>query len=282
MGARIFGSILEGAFMFVSHKTLLVVFLTFSYSVAHAGAWTLEQGSGYNKVAVNVFSADDTFGTGQAGFEEFNDITVNYYAEYGVTDRLTFIGQVPLRRSRNEAVDSRTDNAGVGDIDLGFKYRLVDASWVVSAAALYKAPFLYDEDDDLPLGNGQSDLEFRLLLGKSLHPYGYIGIEAAYRFRAESPSDERRYLFEYGFDLTKNVYLRAKLDIIQAVDSTDVLIADDGNPNFPNAFDLTRAEYSAGYKFNDKTGIEFTFTDAISGDNILDGDTYQLGFVYSF
>ncbi len=249
-------------------------------STTYAGAWTLEQGKVYNKLAVNYFEADDTFGQGQAGFEEFSDFTLNYYVEAGITDRLTFIGQVPLRRSTNEVVGDSTDNSGIGDVDLGLRYNFINSGWVFSGQALYKAPFLYDEDDDLPLGNGQSDFEFRLLLGRSLYPYGYFGVEAAYRFRAEEPSDEIRYLVEYGFDLTSKTYLRAKLDIIEAVDDTDVLITTDGNPQFPNAFDLTRYEASAGYKINDKSSFEVTYTGSISGDNILDGDAIQIGFVY--
>ena len=249
--------------------------------VTFAGAWTLEKGKVYNKLAVNYFEADETFGTGQDGFEEFTDFTLNYYVEAGITDRLTFISQVPLRRSTNEVVGDRTDNTGIGDIDLGLRYNFVNSGWVFSGQALYKAPFLYDEDDDLPLGNGQSDFEFRLLLGRSLYPYGYFGVEAAYRFRAEDPSDEIRYLVEYGFDLTSKAYLRAKLDIIDAVDDTDVIVSD-GSPQFPNAFDLTRYEASAGYKFNDQSSFEVTYTGSISGDNILDGDAIQIGWVYQF
>lgn len=259
---------------------LTTVLLSFC-QLGYTGAWTLEQGTGYNKIAVNVFQADEQFGIGQEGFEEFNDVTVNYYAEYGLTDKLTFIGQLPLRRSRNETVDFITETTGIGDVDLGLRYNLLNEKWVFSTQFLYKAPFLYDEDEELPLGNGQSDLEVRFQLGKSLHPYGYFGLEAAYRFRAEDPSDEFRYLAEYGFDLTKSIYLRTKLDVIQAVDSTDVVIGTEGNPNFPDAFDLGKVELSAGYKFSDKTSVEFTFTESIFGENILDGDTFQFGFVFA-
>ena len=250
-------------------------------SHALAGAWTLEEGKIYNKVAANFFTSDDTFGTGAEGFEEFEDFTVNYYGEFGLSDRLTLITQVPLRRSENTTSGESVSTFGVGDVDIGLRYNLLNDNWVVSSQFLYKAPFLYDEDDELPLGNGQSDFEFRLQVGKSLFPYGYFGLEVGYRFRAEEPSDEIRYLAEYGFDLNEKVYLRTKLDIIQAVDSTDIELDTIGNPNFPNAFDLGRVEGSIGYKFNARSAIEFTFTESIFGENILDGQTYQLGYVFN-
>lgn len=247
----------------------------------HAGAWTLAEGAAYNKVAFNFFTSDDTFGTGAEGFEEFTDYTVNYYGEFGLTDRLTLITQVPLRRSENVTSGESVTNFGVGDVDIGLRYNLLNDKWVVSSQFLYKAPFLYDEDDSLPLGNGQSDFEFRLQVGRSLYPYGYFGVEAGYRIRAEAPSDEFRYLAEYGFDLNEKVYLRTKLDVIRAIDSTDIELDTTGNPNFPNAFDLGKVEGSIGYKFNARSSIEFTFTESIFGANILDGQTYQLGYVFS-
>ncbi len=250
--------------------------------LVHAGAWTLKENDNYNKVAINYFEATDTFGPAAEGFEKFTDYTVNYYGEFGLSDKVTFITQVPLRQSKNSTVTGSAETTGVGDVDLGLRLNLIESDWVVSTQLLYKAPFLYDEDADLPLGNGQSDLELRLQLGRSLFPYGYLGLEAGYRYRAEEPSDEFRFLAEYGFDLTPKIYLRSKVDVILAVDSTDIVVETDGNPNFPSAFDLGRLEISAGYKINKDIGVEFTFTEALFGENILDGDGYQLGFVFAF
>jgi len=257
-----------------------LLFLAFSQH-AFAGAWTLKEDTAYNKVALNLFEADDTFGATTPGFQEFTDVTVNYYGEFGLSDKVTLITQIPLRRSENESITGDVETTGIGDVDIGLRYNILNDKWVVSSQVLYKAPFFYDEDEDLPLGNGQSDLEVRLQVGRSLFPYGYFGIEAGYRFRAESPSDEFRYLVEYGFDLTKKIYLRTKLDVIQAVDDTDVVISPNGNPNFPDAFDLGKLEVSAGYKFNEKSSVEFTYTESLFGENILDGQTYQLGFVFA-
>ena len=263
-------------------RYLLATALLAASTMAHAGAWTLKEGTNYSKVALNYFEATDTFGQSAEGFEEFTDFTINYYGEFGLTDKLTLITQVPLRQSENDTIDGSTQSTGIGDVDIGLRYNLLNDSWVVSTQLLYKAPFLYDENDDLPLGNGQSDLELRLQLGRSLHPYGYLGLEAGYRYRAEDPSDEWRFLAEYGFDLTEKFYLRTKVDVILATQDTDVVVQNDGNPLFPSAFDLGRLELSAGYKFANNTGVEFTFTESLFGENILDGDTYQLGFVFSF
>jgi len=87
---------------------------------------------------------------------------------------------------------------------------------------LFKAPYLYDEDSELPLGNGQEDFEGKLLFGKSFGELGYGGLEVGYRIRTEDPVDEFRYLVEYGFDLNERTYLRTKLDGIHAASSSDL------------------------------------------------------------
>ena len=265
----------------VTIPVIALPLLLLTSQTAFAGAWTLPEGKSYHKVAGNFFTADENFGQDPAGFGEFTDYTLNYYGEFGLTDKLTFITQLPIRRSESEAFGSTVSNTGVGDVDLGLRYNFLSSDWVVSGQFLYKAPFLYDENDALPLGNGQSDFEFRLQLGRSLHPYGYFGLEVGYRFRDDDPSDEIRYLAEYGFDLNENIYLRTKLDVIQAVDSTDIQLSATGNPNFPNAFDLGRIEGSIGYKFGGRSAVEFTFTESLFGENSLDGQTYQLGIVYA-
>lgn len=100
--------------------------------LVHAGAWTLKENDNYNKVAINYFEATDTFGPAAEGFEKFTDYTINYYGEFGLTDKVTFITQVPLRQSRNSTVTGSAETTGIGDIDLGFRLNLIESDWVVS------------------------------------------------------------------------------------------------------------------------------------------------------
>ena len=57
---------------------------------AFAGAWTAKKGGAYNKIAFNYFESDDLFGENLTGFEEFKDLNINGYFEYGLQDNLTF------------------------------------------------------------------------------------------------------------------------------------------------------------------------------------------------
>lgn len=250
---------------------------------AFAGAWTAPKGGAYNKFAVNFFDSSSFFGPDQVGFEEFTDQNFTYYGEYGLEDDLTLFASIPIKRLTRTDFGIEVSEEGVGDVDLGLRYNFYNKEFVFSGQFLFKAPYLYDSDAALPLGNGQEDYEFRLLFGKSLGKLGYFGAEAGYRFRAGDPVDEFRYLIEYGFDLTDEVYLRAKLDgTLNAGSDANLVNTQSANPALPLAFDLGKLETTAGWKFQDNLAGEFTLTSNLYGDNTLTGTNFQFALVYSF
>lgn len=271
----------------VSHRTKVnvaksaIVAAILAPTPAIAGPWTLEAGRTYNKPAINFFSGDSSFGTQQEGFENFEDINFTYYNETGITDNLSFIASIPIkgisRTDRNTAGIATTNSTtGVGDIDIGLRYNLSKGPFVVAVQGLFKAPYAYDENDSLPLGNGQEDFEGRFQLGRGFGKAGYFVAEAGYRFRVGAPSDEFRYLLEYGIDVGKSVYFRTKLDGILSIGNDTRSAAVSGNPTLPLAFDLAKLELTAGYKFNKTLAIEFTGTPNVYGSNTLTGTNFQL------
>lgn len=273
----------------------LVTLMAAIPTAASAGAWTAKKGDNYLKGAVNYFDTSSRFGE-EGTFENFRNQNFNVYWEHGLRDDLTFFATGSLTDLENRADGVETSNTGVGDIDVGLRYRLIDGPVIVSVQGLFKAPYLYDENSELPLGNGQEDYEGKVLFGKSFGPLGYGGLELGYRHRSEAPVDEFRFLVEYGFDVSEQVYLRTKLDGIHAVESSDAVNTGGGfipggsigdnvqalNPQLPLEFDLGRLEYTAGYKFGNGFAAEITGTTAVYGDNTLRGTNIQFALVASF
>lgn len=263
----------------------IVVAGAFAPVPAIAGPWTLEGGETYNKPAVNYFSGDSLFGTDQPELEEFEDLNFTYYNETGITNNLSLIVSVPIkeirRRDRDAAGNVTTqETSGVGDIDIGLRYSLSKGPLVVAVQGLFKAPYAYSDNDPLPLGNGQEDFEGRIQLGHSLGKAGYVVAEAGYRYRVGAPSDEFRYLVEYGVDVSNSVYVRTKLDGLLSIGNDTPQLAVNGNPTIPLAFDLAKLELTAGYRFNKKLAAEFTATPNLYGNNTLTGTNYQLALVF--
>ena len=171
-------------------KLTSIAFLSFVIPTqAYAGAWTAKQGENYLKGAVNYFDTSNRFGP-EGTFENFSNKNFNVYWEHGIKDDLTFFATGSLTEIENRADGVETSTTGVGDIDVGLKYRLIDGPVIVSVQGLFKAPYLYSENSELPLGNGQEDFEGKLLFGKSFGDLGYAGLEVGYRVRTEAPVDE--------------------------------------------------------------------------------------------
>lgn len=270
---------------------VFVVMSLFYFSAyCFAGAWTSKQGGMYNKFALNYYYADQNYNENgdKEDFPlngEFSDYNFQYYMEYGLTDDLTVITSLYYKYIKKEDDTILLKTWGVSDVDLGLKSKLLDTrAGVLSAQGLIKIPELYDANDPLPLGNGQYDFELRLLYGLSLMPKfpGYLNAEFGYRFRTEDPSDEWRYLLEFGMDLGKKAYARVKLDGIKSANNGRIASGTVENPTLTNNFDLGKLDMALGYKLLEKWSVEISYTPEIYGENTSAGRTCALALVYMF
>jgi hypothetical protein len=256
--------------------------------VVFAGAWTQEKGKSYHRAAANYYYADEEYDADGDSRSipfngEFTDFNLNYYMEYGILDELTVIGSLYYKMIEREDDYYKYETDGMGDMDLGLRYRLHNSNiGIFSVQGLVKIPEFYDEDDALPLGNGQYDYELRFLYGRSLWPMipGYMNLEAGYRWRAKSPSDEFRYLLEIGSEFGKNFYGRAKLDALVSMDNADDNTDDFGNPTSTLEYDLAKLDLTLGYHMTSEWGLELAFTPAVWGENTAKGATWT--FAVSF
>jgi hypothetical protein len=262
--------------------------LAASATASFAGAWTAKQHAFYEKLAFNYYYSHETFNTtgsrgGTPDNGKFTDYNLSNYFEYGLLDSLTLVNSLSYKWLENDNNMARTKAYGLGDVDLGLRYKLLDSDkiGIVSSQLLVKIPGPYSQNDPLPLGNGQFDTELRLLYGRSLYPLipGYGNVEIGYRWRAESPSDEIRYLIEFGVDISKDFYTRAKLDGTISVDNGKKRDTS-GNPTTTNNFDLGKLDLTVGYKAAPNWGVEASYVPSIYGQNTAAGATYSLALYF--
>jgi hypothetical protein len=296
-------------------------------SSAWAGAWCMKEGSVYSKLSYNYYFTVDTFDDDghkhrNPNGSNFRDENITWYNEYGLFDNFTLFASVPYKmlyskvRSIEPVGDAkrlkRTSDRydGLGDVDLGVRYGLLKDPVVLSLQFLTKVAWFYDGDEDVPPGNNQNDYELKMLLGKSLWPFpGYCGLELGYRWRTSAPSDEYRYLVEFGMNPTKKCSFRVKLDGIASVKNASLpgqkptvssyIDYDTGqliktvsapagagaaftNPSLGYEYDLGKLELTLGYQQNKNWSFEFTYTNYPYGESIAAGDQYSLALVYYF
>lgn len=269
----------------LSAKTAIILSAMLFSINSNAGAWVGEKGTGYTKLGFSTYSADDYHGSNPT-FVDFDSTSASIYAEYGLGNNFAIYGST-LNQSydQRDTATGKSSASGFGDTEIGIRYQWQANPFVVSTSFLVKTPFLYDEDDGL--GNHQTDYEAKVLIGKSLNEYGYFGAEFGYRLREGDPSDEYRYLIEYGYSVNENLYLRTKLDGILSANNSEAVTQNTGNLSNPFEFDSGKLELTAGWNFSKHSalksyGVELTYTREIYGDNILKGNRFELGFTKVF
>ncbi|HEX9022959.1 MAG TPA: hypothetical protein VF799_03875, partial [Geobacteraceae bacterium] len=115
----------------------------------------------------------------------------------------------------------------------------------------------------------------------SLYPWlpAYANLEFGYRWRDGDPSDEIRYLIEFGADFTKELYGRVKLDGTLSLDNGNH-VDPNGNPTTTNNFDLGKLDVALGYKITPAWGVELGYRRDIYGQNTAAGDNYSLAVIW--
>ncbi len=261
--------------------SIVALSMTLASVNASAGAWVGEKGSGYVKLGYADYDSDSYRGD-DPSFESFKGQNTSIYAEHGLGNDFALYGSLLYQSyDQVDAVTGTSSASGFSDTEIGLRYQWQADPFVLSTSFLVKTPFLYEKEDGL--GNGQEDYEVKVLLGRGLNEYGYVGAEFGYRLRSGEPSDEYRYLIEYGFNINKNMYFRTKLDGILSAENSDVTnTAISGNLSNPLEFDSGKVELTTGWNFNKNSslkgfGLELTYTREIYGNNILEGNSIQLG-----
>ncbi|MBN2108931.1 MAG: hypothetical protein JW832_16010 [Deltaproteobacteria bacterium] len=292
-----------------------------------AGAWCAPQNAFYGKVSLNRYVTDRTFtsGGGKKHLDnggKFYDANMSFYGEYGLLDRLTLSCSLPYKWLRSsywreyeqDDVMKRqyiaTHYTGMGDVEAGLKLGLLKEPFVGSFQFLYKNAGLYTSREKVPPGNNQNDYEVRLLAGKSLWPFpGYCGLEAGYRFRSKAPSDEFKYLIEFGIDLFGPLSMRVKLDGTKSMHNAKrmpapaaarfayvdyetgrVIVTSDSasasqassNPSLGLEYDLGKLETTLCLKLSKCWFTEVSYTAYPYGRNISGGCQYSFAIVYYF
>ncbi len=181
-----------------------------------AGAWSQAPGGYYAKVSGLIYNSEEVFNDmgkrapmGMNG-EAFSAAQSFLYVEYGLRQRLTLVATANAGRLVSEDQFVERASKGVGDIELGLKYQWLDAPVVLAPQISLKIPTGYDADYDPALGTGKFDVELRLLLARSLHPWPlYVGAEIGYRQRGGIYSNQLPYVVEIG--ATPHARLFAKI-----------------------------------------------------------------------
>ena len=254
---------------------------------ANAGAWLRLPRELYVKAGWSQFASDEVFaakGNRKVPGPDFRDHTVSLYGEYGLNANWTAIGSVAYKSLASELAGVDRDESGFADVWLFTKRALLRAPVVLSTQVGAKFPLGYDERSVPPLGQGQIDVEARLLAGRGfrvLRRAGYGGAEIGYRRRNGDYSDEIPYRLEAGVFSTPAILWRVALDGIENR-SNDAASRVGSARLGENVFDQEYMKAGPSVIFFSRAGmqVELGYEAVVSGGNTAAGDIISFSLAW--
>jgi len=234
---------------------ILAVGCIFLSSEASA-AWTQAKGHSYNQLTLSHYKTVEKFTTlghdsggnlvdlnapvHRVETEEFNNTTMSYYLEYGITDKITGImsgGWSWVRSDDIVRYNANSGPSGVGDINLGLRHKLMDnianTGVLSSVEFTVKVPEAYDYKNPAyyqNLGDGQYDMTGKLKFGRGFN-WGYSVLDIAYIYRFENnqldpinfkPSDQLKIALSGGYNATSWLSIRGQVQWLESMGNAEV------------------------------------------------------------
>ncbi len=261
------------------------------------GQWTKKKGKGYYKLSAWSLTSDQHYtDTGaidpNATRGYFN---LNFYGEYGITDKLDVIAYIPFfsRTYQNEQVSGTTGQVlqegealnGIGDSDIAVRYGILNTGKLALSGTLkFGLPIGDDSggsDGSFQTGDGEFNQLAQLDFGipfkvKDLNAYGktYLG----YNNRTQGFSDELHFGAEAGISFLKSkLWVIGRLNAVQSLQNGDLSAQNTQGSIFANNIEYTSVAGEVAYYLTKKLGVSFTFASTIDGRIIYASPTYSGG-----
>lgn len=278
---------------------ILVNNLTTSFA---GGPWPQKQSEGYFKLYEwwTVFDQHYT----DAGLIDPNITTgifnTSIYAEYGISDRFTVIGNMPIfsRNIMNNLRSNVTQDIiiegealnSIGDFDLAFKYGLTqqNSSFPIAMTLTLGLPtgaIGKGEQGNLQTGDGEFNQMLQIDFGKGFRLFSkssyfssYVGINN----RTNGFSEEFRAGGEFGIELFKNnLWATARWQLVESF-KNGATTADINNTSvFANNTEFSSIGFELNYFMAKKWGLSVGVAGAYRGEIIAAAPSYSVGIFYS-
>jgi protein XagA len=258
-------------------KLVSVIISILLYEHAFAGAWVQEKDHGLSITTIRYYESHEFWDQSRNinDCPRYRKLELNQWLEYGLTENLT-IGLnafIPYIQAEGQG-----NNAGLGDLEALGRYRIwKNHASVLSTQLLLKIPGPYD--DKLPLlGQGQYDLEWRLLYGgggalnQGKNGEWFANIECGFRKRFGPPADEIRLDWIVGWKVpNKKLEINFRQENILGLRNNSSITASDPYRERSADYDLHKFTLSGIYSIDSNIALQVGVTQDVLGRNIGKG-----------
>ncbi len=199
----------------------LLILLSFWAPLVHAGAWPYDKGEGQVIATIVHARAGTQFDEfGEATPAEFRKTETSLYWEHGLSNNWTFVLHPTLQDVQFNTTAGAEDYIGLGPTEIALRRTVwKNDNTILSAQGGVIFAGGGENIPDRSLGEGGTDHEARLLLGRSLHfgaRRGFAELQAGYRARSDDLPNEWRLDASLGIRPVDNVQIMGQIFAIQS------------------------------------------------------------------
>ena len=276
-------------------KITTFLFLLISIAAFSQSPWTQKDGNFYTQLSYTTISNYDVlFGNPDYNTNgKITDNTIQFYAEYGFSDKTTLILNLPYKSISYDqyviCINGPCNNlehskSSLGNIEIGLKHNFFSKNWLLSGQVSVEANTgSFDTNSGIRTGYNAWSITPLFLAGKSFGKSYFQSFIGA-NIRTNNYSSNFKIGGEYGYKVTKGFWLVGFLDIVKSFKNGNVVLP---ASNLANGLYVNDQEYSAyGFKgiaeFTNNFGITASFASAFSGNNVPKKAALNFGVYHKF
>ena len=260
--------------------------------------WTQKTGNGYYKLSAWYLEADSHYtDTGETDPNTTRgQFSVNFYGEYGLSDKIDIITYIPFfsRTFENDVISGTTGQKlsegealnGIGDIDLGIKYGILQGeSYAWSASLILGLPTgesAGGSNGSFQTGDGEFNQLIRTALGLSFslgNLPAYAKTYVGFNNRTNNFSDEFRTGLEVGANtFNKKLWIIGKTDVLKSFKNGSLSAQNSQGSIFANNIEFVSLSIETAYYITEKLGVSLSYSNAVSGRLIYANPSFSGGF----
>jgi hypothetical protein len=276
---------------FVTITLLFVCLSSFSQS-----PWTKEKGKFYTQLSFTTIpSYDMLFGDPNYSINgQISDNTLQFYGEYGVSDKTTVILNLPYKIITHTglvnpclvAPCSKYSNKknDLGNIEIGLKHNFYNKGWLVSGQFSVEVNTgSFNANSGIRTGYNAFTFTPLFLAGKGFGK-SYIQTFAGGRIRTNNYSSNFKIGGEYGKKVGKNIWLIGFLDIEKSLENGNIILPASNLATglYVNDQDYGVVGVKAIAEFSDNFGITASLPAAFFGNNVAQQIAFSFGVYKKF
>lgn len=270
----------------------IVSLLLVSLNLAAQSPWTKKKKEAYLQLSFTTISNySEIFGDPDYITDrEINDNTIQFYTEYGLTDKTTLLVNLPFKLvSSNDLVvpdaSAQTTEASensLGNIQLGVKHNFINKKWLLTGQLNVEFnTSSFDELSGLRTGYDATTITPLILTGRGFDTW-YIQAFTGVDIRSNDYSSSFKLGGEIGYKASDNIWLAGFLDGVASLTDGDVAVS---NANRLTGLYINNQSY-AGFglkvigEINKKLGANIALGGAFGARNVSKAPAITIGAYY--